>query len=279
MARGERRTRTRAGTARPRGARDSSSSATGTRSAIVRTSSPVAPRACVTSPYSRSASTSTHAGPRSANACARCVATKVQPAPPLAPWTAMTVARRSRSGPVPTVAATPSSSPSRSPGQTKNPRAPPRIAARREATDSRVATAIRGERAAPSRASRGSATTASGSSWRTASASCRSSAAVATTRARPDRSRKWRISSATSGASSASTTLATSSMHPPAVRGEFSRGAPAPAGGPPYDERPPGRPSPSRGGSGSTRVRATATCTSKREGLGSMDAGRRTLER
>ena len=61
----------------------------------------------------------------------------------------------------------------------------------------------------------GAATTASGSSCRTASASCAASTAVPTTRARPVRSRKCMTSSATSGVSSASTIRATSSMFAP----------------------------------------------------------------
>ena len=60
-------------------------------------------------------------------------------------------------------------------------------------------------------------TTTSGSSWRTASDSCRSSAAVATTRAWPLRSRKCMTSSATSCCSIASTILATSSTSPPLI--------------------------------------------------------------
>ena len=84
-----------------------------------------------------------------------------------------------------------------------------RIAVRSDITDSRVSRAS--TTPAPLRPPSivGAATTASGSSWRIASASCRSSPAVATTRARPLRSRKCMTSSATSGVSSARTTLAT----------------------------------------------------------------------
>jgi hypothetical protein len=73
----------------------SSSSPTGARSPIVRWSRPAAPSAWVTSPNARSQSIRMQAEPATANACARWVATNVQPAPPRAACTAITVASRS----------------------------------------------------------------------------------------------------------------------------------------------------------------------------------------
>ena len=111
---------------------------------------------------------------------------------------------------------------SRSAGQMKNPLAPTWIAVRSDPIDSlRVEREQRpGERRAkpPHRTRDGCAITASGSSCRIASSSCRSSPAMPTTRAWPLLSRKCMTSSATSCCSIASTTLATWSMAPPVWR-------------------------------------------------------------
>ena len=206
-----------------------SSSPSGTRSAIVRR-----PRPTLQAPWRRrrtwSTSMSTHDESGGANACARCVATNVQPAPPRAAWTVTTW----RGAPAPRAVLDATMQ------QQLLPVAGPHEEALRSGTDGaaerghRFARGEREQGTAPGTGggNAGSATTASGSSWRTASASCRSSPAVLTTRARPLRSRKCRTSSATSCASSASTTLAASSMPPlssvgtPSQTREGARGSP-----------------------------------------------------
>ena len=84
----------------------------------------------------------------------------------------------------------------------------------------------------------GAAITASGSSCRIASESCLSSAAVATTRARPLRSRKCITSSVTSGASSANTTRVTWSISLSQVKGEDEEVERHPSGSDRHHVRP-----------------------------------------